>query len=145
MLGLLVLTLLVSQSPAGFTLRNEVITHQEAARPAGQAQPDQQWPPPGVSRPGAGTTAPKAIRQTNPSYTADALRAGVEGSILLGVVVKSDGTVGEVRVVRSLDKEYGLDDRAVTTVRKWRFEPGKKEGVAVPVLVDVEITFSIRN
>ena len=46
-------------------------------------------------------------------YTSDALRARVEGSVALEGVVRADGTVGEVRVVRSLDTRYGLDDQAV--------------------------------
>jgi protein TonB len=59
-------------------------------------------------------------------------------------VVQTDGTVAEVRVVRSLDKKFGLDEEAVKTLKQWRFEPGKKGGVAVPVLIEVEMTFTVR-
>ena len=58
-------------------------------------------------------------------------------------VVQTDGTVGEVRVARSLDQKFGLDEHCVKTLKQWQFEPGKKDGVAVPVLVDVEMTFSL--
>jgi TonB family protein len=64
--------------------------------------------------------------------------------VILEAVVLTDGTVGEVRVVRSLDKQHGLDDEAVKTVKKWRFTPGKKDGSAVPVIVSVEMTFTRR-
>jgi len=52
----------------------------------------------------------------------------------LEAVVRTDGTVGEVRVVRSLDKKFGMDEEAVKTLKQWRCAPGKKDGVAVPVL-----------
>ena len=58
-------------------------------------------------------------------------------------VVQTDGTVGEVRVVRSLDQKFGLDDEAVKAVKQWRFVPGQKDGVAVPVVVEIEMTFNV--
>jgi TonB family protein len=58
-------------------------------------------------------------------------------------VVRADGTVGQVRVVRSLDKRYGQDDECVKALKQWQFMPGQKDGVAVPVVVEVEMTFSI--
>jgi TonB family protein len=51
--------------------------------------------------------------------------------------------VSDVRVVRSLDALYGLDDAAVRAVTQWTFEPGKKDGVVVPVLVTIDSTFSM--
>ena len=88
---------------------------------------------------------PRVIKEAKPSYTVAAVRARVEGRINLEAVVHPDGTVGEVRVVRSLDKKYGLDEQAVTAVKQWRFAPVKNDDVAVPVLVEVELTFSLRN
>jgi protein TonB len=73
------------------------------------------------------------------------MKAKIQGAIVMEAVVQTDGRVGEVRVVRSLDKAHGLDDEAVKTVKRWRFEPGKKEGVGVPVLVEIEMTFSLRK
>ena len=62
---------------------------------------------------------------------------------MMEAVVQTDGTVGEVRVVRSLDKEFGIDDEAVKTLKQWRFEPGKKGSVAVPVLIEVKMMFNV--
>jgi TonB family protein len=59
-------------------------------------------------------------------------------------VVLPDGTVGDVRVVRSLDKRYGVDDEAVKALKQWQFTPGKnKDGVSVPVVIEVEMTFTV--
>jgi len=60
-------------------------------------------------------------------------------------VVLPDGTVGEVRVTRSLDRKYGLDDAAVRAFKETRFSPGTKDGVAVPVLVSFEISFAMKR
>jgi protein TonB len=60
----------------------------------------------------------------------------------LEVVVKKDGTVGDVKVKKSLDAE--LDEEAVKAMKKWEFKPGTKEGKPVDVLVDVEMTFNLK-
>jgi protein TonB len=96
-----------------------------------------------VFRRGGGVTAPKVTKEVRVGYTPDAMRAKVQGGVALEAVVRPDGTVGEVRVVRSLDKRYGLDDEAVKALKQWQFTPGQKDGGAVPVVVEVEMTFTI--
>jgi protein TonB len=56
--------------------------------------------------------------------------------------VEPDGRVGAVRVIRAIDP--GLDQKAIEAVRQWRFKPGSREGRAVPVLVNIELTFKIK-
>jgi TonB family protein len=68
----------------------------------------------------------------------------IEGSVELEVVVKSDGKVGDVKVVKSLDALYGLDDNAVKAMKQWEFKPGTKDGKAVAVRVHVMMTFSLK-
>jgi TonB family protein len=116
---------------------------QEPVSKTAPSIPEQPWPPAGVFRPGAGVTAPKVTKEVRVSYTPDALRAKVQGGVALEAVVRADGTVGEVRVMRSLDKRYGLDDEAVKALKQWQFTPGQKDGSAVPVVVAVEMTFTI--
>lgn len=113
--------------------------------PATEAVPEKGWPPAGVTRPGGSVVAPKVIKEAKPTYTPEAMSARIQGSVLLEAVVNADGTVGEVRVKRSLDSKFGLDEQAVKALRKWRFAPGTKDGVAVPVLVEVEMTFTTRK
>src|SRR3954453_2982703 len=108
-------------------------------------KPEQPWLPAGVYRAGGEVSSPKGTKQGPPNYTGEAMRASVEGSVLMEAVVLANGTVGEVRIVRSLEKEHGLDNVAVETVKKWLFVPGKKDGVPVPVLVEVKMAFSLRK
>jgi TonB family protein len=116
---------------------------QEPAAKAAPSAPEQPWPPAGVFRPGGGVSAPKVTKEVRVGYTPDAMRAKVQGGVALEAVVRADGTVGEVRVVRSLDQRYGLDDEAVKALKQWQFTPGRKDGAAVPVVVEVEMTFTI--
>jgi TonB family protein len=98
----------------------------------------------GAYRPGSGIELPRVIREVKPSYTADAMRAKVQGIVELEAVVLPDGTVGHVEVTRSLDRTFGLDQKAIEAVRQWRFAPGTRLGQPVPVLVTIELTFTLR-
>ena len=66
------------------------------------------------------------------------------GLVRLEAVVPPDGTVGKARVTRSLDRKFGLDESAVKALKEFRFTPGTKDGVLVPVLVSSEIEFTTR-
>ncbi|HSK10323.1 MAG TPA: TonB family protein, partial [Vicinamibacterales bacterium] len=63
----------------------------------------------GAYQPGAGIDLPQVLREVKPQYTAEAMRAKIQGVVLLEAVVMPDGTVGDVRVVKSLDPVFGLD------------------------------------
>jgi protein TonB len=98
----------------------------------------------GAFRPGNGVELPQVLRRVNPRYTAGAMRAQIQGTVLLECVVLADGSVGDVRVVRSLDSNFGLDDEAIRAARQWEFVPGTRFGEAVAVLVTIELNFNIR-
>jgi periplasmic protein TonB len=95
-------------------------------------------------RPGNGVTAPRLIREVKPGYTSEAMRARIQGVVRLQAIVLPDGSVGSTRIVRSLDQTFGLDQEAEKTVRQWRFQPGTLAGRAVPVVIDVELAFTLR-
>src|SRR5437870_2623566 len=95
----------------------------------------------GAYRPGGGVTAPRAIYQPEPEYSDEARKAKFQGSVVLWLVVGPDGHPREVKVVRSLG--MGLDEKALETVRTWRFEPGRKDGLPVAVQVHVEVIFHL--
>jgi protein TonB len=100
--------------------------------------------PSNVARPGEGVTAPQIEKEVKPIYTESAKKERIQGLVGMDVVVLADGSVGDVNVTQSLDQKHGLDDEAVKAVKQWRFVPGKKDGKAVPVLVDIEMTFTLK-
>ena len=89
-------------------------------------------------------TMPTVVREVKPDYTAEAKQRGIQGIVELSVVVNDDGTVGEVKVTRSLDDKYGLDEQAVIAMKKWQFKPGTKDGKPVAVQVTVEMSFKLK-
>jgi protein TonB len=98
----------------------------------------------GTYRPGNGVTIPRVLREVKPQYTSDAMRAKVQGTVLLECVVRPDGSVGDVQILRSLDGVFGLDQEAIKAAKQWRFAPGTRLGEPVPVLVTIELTFTLR-
>lgn len=97
-----------------------------------------------VYAPGDGVTLPTVVERISPSYTAEAMRRQIQGSVTLSSVVLADGSVGEVRVTSSLDAETGLDQAAIDAMKQWRFKPGTKEGTPVAVRVECEMTFTLK-
>jgi periplasmic protein TonB len=97
-----------------------------------------------VFKPGDGVSLPIPVRQVKAGYTAAAMEARIEGTVLLDVVVLDDGKVGEVMVTQSLDTEYGLDTQAVEATKQWLFKPGTKDGKPVAVRVAMEMTFRLK-
>ena len=75
-------------------------------------------------------------------YTDAARRQSIEGDVVLEIVVRHDGSVGNVRVRRSLGA--GLEQKAIDAVRQWRFSPARRRGSAVDVVVDVSVGFKLR-
>ena len=96
----------------------------------------------GPFRPGSGIDPPTLVREVRASYTEDARRRGIEGDVVLEIVVGADGQVGSVRVKRSLGA--GLDQKAVDAVRQWKFTPARRQGAPIDVVVEVAVGFSLR-
>ena len=97
-----------------------------------------------VFRAGTDIVNPRLIREVRPQYTAEALRAKITGTVYLEMVVLADGTVGNVRITRSLDPVFGLDEEAVKAARQWLFEPGTRFGEPVAVQVNLALDFNLR-
>lgn len=95
-------------------------------------------------KPGPGVTLPTVVRQVKPEYTPEAQAARIEGPVLLGAVVLTDGSVDAITVERSLDGRYGLDQQAVKAMKEWKFKAGTKDGKPVPVKISVEMTFTLK-
>lgn len=96
-----------------------------------------------VYKPGPGITVPLLVKEAKPVYTKAAKDAGIQGKVPLECVVLPDGTVADIKVVKSLDP--GLDEAAVKAMKKWTFKAGTKDGQPVAVRIEVEMTFSLRS
>lgn len=96
----------------------------------------------GPFRPGSGIEPPQLLREVRPVYTDEARRRAIEGDVVLEIVVRRDGSVGDVRVLRSLGS--GLEQRAIAAVRQWKFSPARRLGSAVDVMVEVAVGFTLR-
>ena len=96
----------------------------------------------GPYRPGSGIEPPRLLKEVRADYTEDARRRGITGDVVLEIVVRRDGSVGDVRIVQGLGS--GLNDRAVQAVRQWRFAPAKRQGAPVDVIVEVAVEFKLR-
>jgi TonB family protein len=92
-----------------------------------------------------GVTPPVPISQKKPSYTPEAMSRRLQGRVTLSAVVRADGTVDDIQVVKSLDNTYGLDQQAIAALSEWAFRPGTRNGEPVNVRVVVELEFNLRE
>jgi TonB family protein len=91
-----------------------------------------------------GVSNPALIHEVRPNYTGDAMRAKIQGVVIMDVVVLENGLVDpdRMRITRSLDP--GLDKEAIIAVRQWRFRPSTLLGQPVASRVTVELAFTLR-
>jgi TonB family protein len=90
---------------------------------------------------GGGVSAPIPIYKPEPAYSEEARKAKYQGTVVLWIVVDAQGNVTDCRVVRPLG--LGLDEKAMETVRTWKFKPAMRNAVPVPVRVIVEVSFRL--
>lgn len=88
-------------------------------------------------------SAPTLLHKVEPQYSAEAERAGIEGTVFLYGEVGPDGLAHNLRVVRSIG--HGLDEEAIEAVAKWRFRPGEKDGKPVTVAANFEVNFRLHG
>lgn len=89
-----------------------------------------------------GVRLPQVVRDVKPQYTAEAMRAKVEGRIVVQGVVDVTGIVSEARVVHGLDP--GLDEEVRTAFLQWRFRPGTRDGAPVAMTITLESAFTAK-
>jgi TonB family protein len=92
---------------------------------------------------GVPVVAPVATSKLDPVYPQELAREHVEGTVTLYAVIGHDGTVREIRVLKSLDKS--LDYSAMRALAGWRFVPGTKNGSAVDLEAIVDIPFHLKT
>jgi TonB family protein len=90
---------------------------------------------------GGGVSAPIPIFKPEPPYSEEARKAKYQGTVVLMIVVDTQGNVTDCKVVRPLG--LGLDEKATETVRTWKFKPAMRNASPVPVRVIVEVSFRL--
>jgi TonB family protein len=85
---------------------------------------------------------PSALRKVDPVYDLSAVDDRVEGKVQLGAIIHTDGFVYGITVLRGVDPR--LDSSAIAALRKWEFEPARREGAPVDVDIVIEIPFRLR-
>jgi TonB family protein len=95
----------------------------------------------GVYSVGNGTSPPSVLSKVDPEYSEEARKAKYSGSVMLSIVVNTEGKAEEIKVVKSLG--MGLDEKAIEAVQKWRFKPGMNSGKPVKVRAQIEVNFRL--
>ena len=90
---------------------------------------------------GSGVTAPSLLSKVEPAYSDDARASKYQGTVILKIVVDTDGLAKDIQLVKSIG--YGLDEKAVEAINLWTFKPGTRDGQPVPVLATIEVNFRL--
>lgn len=90
---------------------------------------------------GGGVSPASVIFRVDPEYSEEARQAKLSGTVLLSVVVDTEGAPRNIQVVRSLG--LGLDQKAIDAVSRWKFRPGMKNGQPVNVRANIEVNFKL--
>ncbi len=88
---------------------------------------------------GGDVIAPHATYAPDPEYSEEARIAKLQGTCALSIVVGADGKPYDVQLTHSLG--MGLDEKSIEAVRRWQFDPARKDGQPVAVRLTVETTF----
>ena len=95
----------------------------------------------GIFHVGGGVSPPRTIYAPEPEFSEEARKAKYQGVCTLGLVVGADGRPRNIRVLNSLG--MGLDEKAIETVKTWKFEPAMKDGHPVNVEIAIEVDFHL--
>jgi len=92
---------------------------------------------------GPGIVPPVLVERVDPKYSSEAMRKKITGEVWLRAVVLPDGTIGDVQIVKSLDRRYGLDEAAIEAAKKWTFTPATEGGTPIPFVVSMMLEFRL--
>ena len=96
-----------------------------------------------IEKGGPGVSAPHATYDPDPEYSEEARRNRVQAIVILELVVDTSGRPRDLKVVSPAG--YGLDEKAMNVVKTWKFEPARRGGDPVSVMIDVEVAFRLYN
>ena len=92
---------------------------------------------------GKDVTPPSVLYQIEPHYTEEAIKLGMQGMVGIAMVVDEAGLPTKLKVTSPLG--HGLDENAMEAVKKWRFDPGQRDGKPVPVQATIQVTFKLKG
>jgi protein TonB len=81
------------------------------------------------------------LKKLEPGYTEEARTEKIAGTVLLSIVIETDGSASSFQIVKGMG--FGLDEKAVEAIGQWKFKPGTRDGVPVPVQAQVEVNFRL--
>jgi protein TonB len=84
---------------------------------------------------------PRLLNRVNPVYPREVQRERIQGVVRLQVVIEADGSVGDAKVVRSLDPR--LDAAAMEAVKQWRYEAATVDGTPVRTIATIMVSFTL--
>jgi TonB family protein len=90
----------------------------------------------------AGGTQPREVNRVVPRYPSSARRRGIEGAVVVRGIVRRDGTIDNVEVIKDLPS--GLGDEARRAVSRWRFRPATYRGEPIDVYYTVTVNFRLQ-
>ncbi len=90
-----------------------------------------------------GMEKPEVTHKVDPAYPDEARRAGLQGAVVLEVIVDQQGLVEEAKVVEAIEDAPMLSDEAIDAIRQWEFTPTKVDGAAVKVLFSITVRFRL--
>lgn len=96
---------------------------------------------PDVVQPGPGVTLPEVMHKMEPEYTRAALNAGIQGTVLLTLIIDEAGVPRDIVVLSPIG--FGLDERALECVSRWRFRPAMKDAKPVKIQAQIQVNFRL--
>ena len=90
-----------------------------------------------------GMVPPKAVYKPDPEFSEASRKSGEKGSVVVALVVGSDGLPRDLRIICSSIPEN--DENAMATLKSWKFAPGTKDGKPLAVAVEVQVDFHLND
>jgi len=79
------------------------------------------------------------VSKSDPAYPGELIRDGIQGTVILTAIIRADGSVSDITVVKSLDPR--LDQNAVQALSRWLFRPALKDGQAIDLEAVITVPF----
>jgi len=93
-----------------------------------------------------GVEPPVITQRVLPDYPTKAMKVKMTGYVILEAVLRKDGNITDIKVLRQLGRgKFGFEEAAITALRKWQFLPGKVNNHPADVMMTLKIDFTISD